>query len=293
MLPALPVYKIQSSDSSLSNKRLDLYFKGGVFLVSYKILILDLLTKRLAPSIISGLLLNNAHRGTGGRAGGFTGESFIAEVIRKGNPEAVIKCFSEKPQAVGKGSGVQGVEQFMARLQVNQLILYPRIKKSVKDSLDEAKGLEIVEHSIKFPKRMEEIHALLIELMQACLDELKTQIKKLELIEGNIEEVLDVKKALLKTFHGQFRRLLGRQFNFMNFKARYLLKNLNDINRLMWLLFNQDSVAFFIFLNELRFNFGDEQQFSIFTFCDDDTMKIIEKLHKLAKERVYSLQLKQ
>lgn len=88
------MYRIQSSESAISNKRLDLYLKGGIFLVTYKILVLDLLTKRLSPAIISGLIINNAQKAAGKTK---TGESFIAEMIKKGNPDAFIKGFSEKP----------------------------------------------------------------------------------------------------------------------------------------------------------------------------------------------------
>ena len=69
----LPVHKIHSAESSISNKRLDLYLKGGIFFVTYKILVLDLLTKRLSASIVTGLVINNAHKAGPGK----TGESFI------------------------------------------------------------------------------------------------------------------------------------------------------------------------------------------------------------------------
>lgn len=85
--------------------------------------------------------------------------------------------------------------------------------------------------------------------------------------------------------------LLGKNFNQLSFKARSLLRNLNEINRLIWLLINQDCVAFFTYLSDLRFNIN-EDQISIFTFCDDETMKLIEKLYKIAKERVFTLHLK-
>jgi DNA excision repair protein ERCC-4 len=91
---ALPIYKIVSSDSSISNKRLDLYLRGGVFSVSYKILVLDILTKRLSPAIISGLILNNANKSSGR---GKSGESFICEILRKGNSHVFIKAITEKP----------------------------------------------------------------------------------------------------------------------------------------------------------------------------------------------------
>jgi hypothetical protein len=34
------------------------------------------------------------------------------------------------------------------------------------------------------------------------LDELKSQLKKYDNLEGNVDEILDAKKALLKSFHG-------------------------------------------------------------------------------------------
>lgn len=178
----------------------------------------------------------------------------------------------------------------MKGLQVNNLVLYPRIKRSVKESLDDGRGLEVLEHSIPFTKRMEELHSLLIELLQACLDELKTQVKKLESVPGNVEEVLDAKKALLKSFFGKVRRMLGT--NQLSFKARSLLRNVGEINRLIWLLINQEPVALLTYLNELRLN-SAEEQFSLFLFSDDETMRLIEKIHKLAKERVYTVALKQ
>ena len=91
----MPLYKIHSSETSVSNKRIDLYLKGGVFAVTYKILVLDLLTKKLSPSIITGIIINQAHKA--GSAHAKTGESFIAEIVRRGNQKSFIKAITEKP----------------------------------------------------------------------------------------------------------------------------------------------------------------------------------------------------
>lgn len=107
---------------------------------------------------------------------------------------------------------------------------------------------------------------------------------------GNVDEVLDAKKALLKSFFGKVRRMMG--MNQLSFKARSLLRNVGEINRLIWLLINQEPVAFLTYLTDLRLN-SAEEQFSLFLFSDDETMRLIEKIHKLAKERVYSVALKQ
>lgn len=168
MLPS-PLFKIHSSEASISNKRLDLYLKGGIFSVTYKILILDLLTKRLSPSIISGLIINNAQKSI---SKGKTGDTFLAELIRKGNQTAFIHAFTEKPSAVGR-LNASGIENMMKSMQVNELLLYPRIKRSVKETLDNESGLTITHAKIQFTKRIEDMHVLLIEIMQACLDEIK------------------------------------------------------------------------------------------------------------------------
>jgi hypothetical protein len=133
--------------------------------VTYKILILDLLTKKLSPSIISGLIINNAHKANAKGAGNKTGEAFLAEIIRQGNQSVFIHAITEKPSALGR-LNLSAMENMMKGIQVNQLILYPRIKKAVKDSLDRDNSLLNVTHAkIKFSKRIEEMHTLLIEIM--------------------------------------------------------------------------------------------------------------------------------
>lgn len=110
--------------------------------MTYKILVLDLLTKKLSPSIITGLIINNAHKA--GSAGIKTGESFIAEIIKRGNSTAFVKAITEKPQGISRGGGgIMGIESFMRSLQVSHILLYPRIKKCVKDSLDSPDGINI------------------------------------------------------------------------------------------------------------------------------------------------------
>ena len=84
---------------------------------------------------------------------------------------------------------------------------------------------------------------------------------------------------------------MGKNFIYLGPKAKTLLRNLNDIKRLIWLLFNQDCVSFYAYLTDLRFNSIDDH-FSIFVFSDDETAKVIEKLYRLAKERIFTLNIK-
>lgn len=92
------------------------------------------------------------------------------------------------------------VESRMRSLQVNNLLLYPRIRQSIRNSLDNAEMISIVKTKIDFTPKMEEMHKILIELLQACLDEIKGQIKKFENLQSEPDEVLDAEKALLNSF---------------------------------------------------------------------------------------------
>lgn len=112
-----------ASDDKISNKRADLYLKGGVFAISNKCIVLDLLTKKLSPSIITGFIINSAQK-----MSDKSQESFLTKLLRKENPEAFIKCITDKPNSVGRG-GMFNIESLMKNLQVNNLLLYPRIRK--------------------------------------------------------------------------------------------------------------------------------------------------------------------
>ena len=54
--------KIISDDAKVLNKRAETYLKGGVFAITYRQLVLDFMTKRLSPAIISGFIINQAHK---------------------------------------------------------------------------------------------------------------------------------------------------------------------------------------------------------------------------------------
>lgn len=154
----LPLHSLHSADAS-STKRLDIYLKGGLFLVTPKILLLDLLTKRLSPSIVSGLLLNHAHKVSAKKK---SAEGFICELLRRGNADVFIKGVSEKPASVAG----KGLEAVMRGIEVAEVLLYPRIKRSVRDTLDgEGKGVRVKEVGIQSTKIVKEMQEIMIELM--------------------------------------------------------------------------------------------------------------------------------
>lgn len=124
------------------------------------------------------------------------------------------------------------------------------------------------------------------------MEEIKTQIKKFDGLNCDPNDVLDASKALLNSFISSFRAMMGKNFVYLGVKARSLLRNIQDIKKMMWLLVNQDCVVFFNYLNDLRSNDLSES-FSIFKYCDEETGALIDKLSKLSKDRIMYLKLRE
>jgi hypothetical protein len=113
-------------------KRSDQYLKGGVFCISYKQLVLDLLSKKVSPLIISGIIVNTAHKCHKET----DCETFLIKMIKRENPNSFVKCFSDNAEVVKRG-GLMKLEQAMRALHVDKLVLVPRISASVITSLDQ------------------------------------------------------------------------------------------------------------------------------------------------------------
>jgi hypothetical protein len=54
-------------------------------------------------------------------------------------------------------------------------------------------------------------------------------------------------------------------------------------------MLNYDCVHFYSFLIDLRSSIDYSDAFSIFRYCDSETMIKIDKLYSLAKERIFKL----
>lgn len=80
MLPGVITNK-----QNLQTRRL-LYAQGGCYFTTARIMIVDLLTEKILPKHICGILLYNAHRITETSI-----EAFILKIFKSGNPEGFVK----------------------------------------------------------------------------------------------------------------------------------------------------------------------------------------------------------
>jgi hypothetical protein len=112
-------------------------------------------------------------------------------------------------------------------------------------------------------------------------------------IQKKLDDLLKIENAVLNQFDAELSRIFGRMSNFMiPAKPRAMVQNIKDIRRLLWTLLNSDCVQFFTFLTDLRsaeFQNDGLSSFSIFRYSDDETHNLINRLSKLAKDRIYQL----
>lgn len=97
--------------------RQKLVAQGGCFVVTSRILIVDLLTGNIAPELLTGLVVNRAHHVSDGSL-----EAFIVRVLTRINPNAWIKALSDRPEQL---SVQHRMQQVVTLLRVRCVTLWP------------------------------------------------------------------------------------------------------------------------------------------------------------------------
>ncbi|CAM6006792.1 unnamed protein product [Sphagnum balticum] len=260
---ALPL-EINNEYTSL--ERMQCYAKGGVFFITSRILIVDMLNERVPLSKVAGVVVNNAHRLSESCA-----EAFIVRLFRHANKVGFVRAFSDKPQAMV--SGFSKTERVMKSLFVKRLYLWPRFHLSVSHALEEAPP-EVVDIRMPLTSAMAGIQNAIIEVMDACLKELRKTNKV------DVED-LTVDNGLFKSFDEIVRRQLDPMWHTVGWKTKQLVGDLKTLRKLSEYLLRYDAVTFLKYLDTLRASEGVR---SVWIFANP-THKIFE----LTKRRVYQL----
>lgn len=102
-------------------QRLSLYGSGGIFFITARILIVDLLTYRLPTTAVAGIILLNAHS-----LSDTSTEAFIVRILRSSNRSLCVRAFSDRPHAMV--SGFAKAERTLKCLFLRKLHLWPRFQ---------------------------------------------------------------------------------------------------------------------------------------------------------------------
>uniref|UniRef100_A0A8C2YYG1 Excision repair cross-complementation group 4 n=1 Tax=Cyclopterus lumpus TaxID=8103 RepID=A0A8C2YYG1_CYCLU len=253
-----------------STERYNVYTEGGVLFVTSRILVVDFLTDRVPAHLISGILVYRAHKIIESCQ-----EAFILRLFRQKNKTGFIKAFTDK--ATSFSSGFCQVERVMRNLFVKKLYLWPRFQVSVNAALDKHKP-EVVELHVPLTPAMRAIQSSILDIMSACLKELKRYNPTLE------AEDLSVENTLGNAFEKTIRHYLDPLWHQLGAKTKALVQDLKVLRVLLLYLTQYDCVTFLNLLESLRSsqkNFGSN---SGWLFLDSSTSMFMN-----ARGRVYCI----
>ncbi|XP_006004177.1 DNA repair endonuclease XPF [Latimeria chalumnae] len=254
----------------LSNERYDVYTQGGVLFVTSRILVVDFLTDRIPANLITGILVYRAHKIIESGQ-----EAFILRLYRQKNKQGFIKAFTDN--AVAFCSGFCQVERVMRNLFVRKLYLWPRFHVAVNSFLEKHKP-EVVELHVCMTPAMLAIQSSILDIINACLKELKRYNPALEI------EDLSLENAIGRNFEKTLRHYLDPLWHQLGAKTKSLIQDLKILRTLLQYLTQYDCVTFLSLLESLSTNEKAFGQNSGWLFLDSSTSMFVN-----ARARVYRI----
>ncbi|KAK4400488.1 DNA repair endonuclease UVH1 [Sesamum angolense] len=273
----------------LLHNRLSLYTSGGIFFITARILIVDLLTQRLPTTSVAGIILLNAHS-----LSDTSTEAFIVRILRSSNRSLYVRAFSDRPHAMV--SGFAKAERTLKCLFLRKLHLWPRFQLRIcfwspshEDMLHllnkedhslevyvsqdlERDPPEVIDIRVPMSPYMIGIQKAVIEVMDACLKEMRKTNKV------DVED-LNVENGLFKSFDEIVRRQLDPIWHTLGKRTKQLVSDLKTLRKLLDYLARYDAVTYLKYLDSLR---ASESFRSVWIFAESSY-----KIFEYAKKRVY------
>lgn len=191
---------IITNEAGQASERSALYARGGIFVVTSRILIVDLLQGTARSGDIDGMLVAHAERVVGEKST----EAFILRIFRSqryfasvsgaatnvgSNPSSsslssvggkgFIKAFSDDASTLVSGSFAK-VDKVLKSLQVQRLFLYPRFHASVAEEL-ECCPPSVIELHQPLSDSMKSIQNYLAASIRSCLRDLRQRSSLVDL----------------------------------------------------------------------------------------------------------------
>lgn len=226
------------SEHQNGNEREEEYLCGGLHFLSTRILVVDLLKKRIPTDKITGMIVLRAHR-----IFESCNEAFALRLYRQNNQSGFVKAFSNSAQSFTMG--FCHVDRVMRALFVNQLYIWPRFHLLICDCLKKYQP-QVIELHIPITDLMKKIQTYILELMNLTVKELKKLNPPLEMQDVTVEN------CITKNFHKILQAELNMVWHQLSNKSCQLIAELKTLRHLLLLLFYTDSVTFYSNLLEYR-----------------------------------------
>ena len=197
-----------------------LYAQGGIFSITSRILIVDLLSGLLSPDTITGVVVLHAEKAVVTSL-----EAFILRIYRQKNKTGFLKAFSDQPEPFS--TGFAPLANMLKNLFLQKPALYPRFHVTVAKSLEGRKKAEVIELEVPMTENMKLIQHAVLECVEASISELKKGNTGVDMEEWTVDS------ALHTNFDTIVRRQLEPVWHRTHFKTRQVVRDLSLLRTIL------------------------------------------------------------
>jgi DNA excision repair protein ERCC-4 len=231
MSPRARGLTVVNTDFTSVGAREKMYAAGGIFSITSRILVVDMLTGLLNPETITGMLVLHADRVIATSL-----EAFILRIYRQKNKVGFLKAFSDNPDPFT--TGFSPLANMMRNLFLRKASLWPRFHVHVAEALEGKKKAEVIELEVPMTDAMRVIQNAVMECVEISIQELKKGNTGLEMDDWNLDS------ALLKNFDIMVRRQLDPNWHRVSWKTKQIVNDLTVLRGMLQSVLALDAVSF-------------------------------------------------
>lgn len=239
---------MNTETATTAQKREKMYSNGGIFVVTSRIFVVDLLAHTIDPTKITGVVVMHAERVEVNSI-----ESFILRLIRQKNKLAFIKALSEEPERFG---GFAPLGTMMKTLRVSKVFLWPRFHVNVIDSLSLRHLMylskrtgqwkkpqtvditSVVEIEVALSDSMRDVQTSAMECIESCISEIKKRNPQIEV------EFWSLDNAMSQNFDKIIKAQLNPIWHNISAKTKRLVQDLSTLRQLLANIITYDCISF-------------------------------------------------
>ncbi|KAK0520107.1 DNA repair protein RAD16, partial [Tilletia horrida] len=202
--------------------------------VTSRILVVDMLNKRIPTHLITGLVVLHAEK-----LSPTSVEAFIVRIYRQENQDGFLKAFSDDAEHFALG--LSPLQTVLRQLQIRKVDLWPRFHQSIVRDLGQRRP-DVIELHQQLNRAMLEIQAAIMECLEATLGELKRSSATIDIDDFTVDN------AIFRSFDVMVRRQLDPVWHKVGPKTKQLVSDLTTLRSLMNYLLTYDAVTFHFYL---------------------------------------------
>lgn len=263
-----------TNEAGQNTDRAALYQQGGVFCITSRILIVDLLTKTAKAEQIDGMLIAHAEHVTEQSTEAFILRIYQSQKLGRG----FVKAVSEAPEQLM--AGFAKIDKILKALYVRRLYLYPRFQHAIREEL-ERHPPSVDEWHQQLSPLQQEMQAALLAAVQSVIRELKSSTP---LLEWNDTE-LSLENCVSSGFDRAISRQLEQDWHRLRPQTKQLVQDLRTLRTLFQAILQYDCVSFWNLLKNLKTTSAKTRHPSLWLLTP-----AADVLFRKAKERVYRIQ---